>query len=88
MWLVYNFLVLKLLFRAFFCGMQEELVSFANLSFSIFWSSVMIDDTSLPRSVSGKLGGPSQRRLSSSTTTAALQAVGLLLLFSHLQLST
>ncbi|XP_044477036.1 uncharacterized protein LOC123204445 isoform X2 [Mangifera indica] len=53
----------------------EELVSFANLSFSIFWSSVMIDDTSLPRSVSGKLGGPSQRRLSSSTTTAALQAI-------------
>ncbi|KAJ0104679.1 hypothetical protein Patl1_18356 [Pistacia atlantica] len=53
----------------------EELVSFANLSCSIFWSSVMIDDTSLPRSVRGKLGGPSQRRLSSSTTTAVLQAI-------------
>ncbi|KAJ0047909.1 hypothetical protein Pint_15756 [Pistacia integerrima] len=66
----------------------EELVSFANLSCSIFWSSVMIDDTSLPRSVRGKLGGPSQRRLSSSTTTAVLQAVGLLLLLSHLKLST
>lgn len=33
-------------------------------------------DTTLPSSLRGKLGGPSQRRLSSSTTTAVLEAVG------------
>lgn len=32
-------------------------------------------EDSLPSSVKGKLGGPSQRRLSSSTTTVVLQAV-------------
>lgn len=56
-------------------GMQEELVSFANLSCSIFLSSSEIDDKVLPSSVRGKLGGPSQRRLSNSLTTAVLQAV-------------
>ncbi|KAK6251036.1 hypothetical protein SCA6_005041 [Theobroma cacao] len=53
----------------------EELVSFANLSCSIFLSSSEIDDKVLPSSVRGKLGGPSQRRLSNSLTTAVLQAI-------------
>lgn len=44
------------------------------MSSSIFWSS-MTEETTLPGSVRGKLGGRSQRRLSTSTTTAILQAV-------------
>ncbi|XP_039022591.1 uncharacterized protein LOC120155085 isoform X1 [Hibiscus syriacus] len=52
----------------------EELVSFANLSCSIFFSGSDIEDKVLPGSVRGKLGGPSQRRLSISLTTAVLQA--------------
>lgn len=51
------------------------LVSFAQLSCSIFWSRKVMEDTDLPYSVRGKLGGPSQRRLSLSTTTVILQAV-------------
>lgn len=58
-------------------GLQKELVSLANLSCSIFShaNTTKMADASLPGSVKGKLGGPSQRRLSSSTTTAVLQAV-------------
>ncbi|XP_021892840.1 uncharacterized protein LOC110810851 isoform X1 [Carica papaya] len=52
----------------------EELVSFANLSSSIFHLTLAVEDTTLPNSIRGKLGGPSQRRLSTSTTTAVLQA--------------
>ncbi|PPR83318.1 hypothetical protein GOBAR_AA37391 [Gossypium barbadense] len=52
----------------------EELVSFCNLSCSIFSSGSDIEDKVLPSSVRGKLGGPSQRRLSISLTTAVLQA--------------
>lgn len=52
------------------------MVQFANQSCSIFWSGIVVDDTALPGSVKGKLGGPSQRRLSISTTTVVLQAVG------------
>ncbi|XVF51863.1 hypothetical protein PTKIN_Ptkin04bG0218100 [Pterospermum kingtungense] len=52
----------------------EELVSFANLSCSIFSSASDMEDKVLPSSVKGKLGGPSQRRLSKSLTTAVLQA--------------
>ncbi|KAG7955620.1 hypothetical protein I3843_11G082000 [Carya illinoinensis] len=62
-------------FAEIFLLILEELVSFANLSCSIYSSSTAIDDIDLPSSVRGKLGGPSQRRLSSSTTTAVLQAV-------------
>ncbi|KAK9275857.1 hypothetical protein L1049_023130 [Liquidambar formosana] len=58
-----------------FLFILEELVSFANLSCSIFWSSTVTEDTILPCSIRGRLGGPSQRRLSSSTTTAVLQAI-------------
>ena len=66
---------MALLYKKFFFGMQEELVSFSYLSCSIFRSSIVMEETNLPSSVKGKLGGPSQRRLSSSTTTAVLQAV-------------
>ncbi|MBA0744267.1 hypothetical protein Gogos_006902 [Gossypium gossypioides] len=52
----------------------DELVSFCNLSCSIFSSGSDIEDKVLPSSVRGKLGGPSQRRLSISLTTAVLQA--------------
>ncbi|XVE57547.1 hypothetical protein DITRI_Ditri04bG0099200 [Diplodiscus trichospermus] len=52
----------------------EGLVSFANSSCSIFSSSSDMEYKVLPRSVRGKLGGPSQRRLSNSLTTAVLQA--------------
>ncbi|XP_040986583.1 uncharacterized protein LOC121234635 isoform X3 [Juglans microcarpa x Juglans regia] len=62
-------------FTEIFLLILEELVSFANLSCSIYSSSTVIDDMDLPSSVRGKLGGPSQRRLSSSTTAAVLQAV-------------
>ncbi|KAJ6961038.1 hypothetical protein NC652_000044 [Populus alba x Populus x berolinensis] len=57
-----------------FLFILEELVSFADLSSSIFWSSIT-KETTLPGSVRGKLGGRSQRRLSTSTTTAILQAI-------------
>ncbi|KAF8379188.1 hypothetical protein HHK36_028617 [Tetracentron sinense] len=56
-------------------GMQEELVSFAKSACSIFWSSNVMENALLPCSVRGKLGGPSQRRLDSSTTTTVLQAI-------------
>uniref|UniRef100_A0A2P2MML6 Uncharacterized protein LOC105632355 isoform X3 n=1 Tax=Rhizophora mucronata TaxID=61149 RepID=A0A2P2MML6_RHIMU len=52
----------------------DNLVSLANISSAVFWSGVG-KETTLPISVRGKLGGPSQRRLSSLTTTAVLQAI-------------
>ncbi|XP_038906254.1 uncharacterized protein LOC120092116 isoform X2 [Benincasa hispida] len=55
--------------------LQVELVSFATVSCSIFWSNVKSDETVLPGSVKGKLGGPSQRRLPSSVATLVLLAV-------------
>lgn len=43
-------------------------------------------DSQLPGSVKGKLGGPSQRRLSTTLTTLVLQAVySLYVLFISLQ---
>ncbi|KAM7494028.1 hypothetical protein LguiB_028637 [Lonicera macranthoides] len=62
-------------FDKLFALILEELVSFARLSSSVFWSNMAVEDTNLPGSIRGKLGGPSQRRLSSSTTTAILQAI-------------
>ncbi|CAL0331179.1 unnamed protein product [Lupinus luteus] len=53
----------------------DDLVQFANQSCSIFWSDVIAENTALPGAVKGKLGGPSQRRLSISATTAVLQAI-------------
>ncbi|GFP96490.1 hypothetical protein PHJA_001793100 [Phtheirospermum japonicum] len=53
----------------------EELVSFTKLSCSVFWSGVVTEDMALPGSIKGKLGGPSQRRLSSSLCTSVLEAI-------------
>ncbi|KAL0372987.1 UNVERIFIED_CONTAM: hypothetical protein Scaly_0980300 [Sesamum calycinum] len=53
----------------------EELVTFTKLSCSIFWSGVVTEDMSLPGSIRGKLGGPSQRRLPSSLCTSVLEAI-------------
>ncbi|KAL3619436.1 hypothetical protein CASFOL_037006 [Castilleja foliolosa] len=53
----------------------EELVSFTKLSCSVFWSGLVTEDMSLPGSIRGKLGGPSQRRLSSSLCTSVLEAI-------------
>lgn len=58
-----------------FLPILEELVSFAKLVSPVFWSTTMVKDTHLPCSVTGKLGGPSQRRLGSLTTSAVLQAI-------------
>lgn len=67
-------------------GYQVELVSFATMSCSIFWSNVKLDEAILPGSVKGKLGGPSQRRLPSSIATLVLLAVRSSMLFSSLTL--
>ncbi|KAL5551309.1 hypothetical protein UlMin_001485 [Ulmus minor] len=72
-------------FTNVFCSIMEELVSFANLSCSIFSSSIKVEDC-LPGSVKGKLGGPSQRRLSSLTTTAVLQAITSVTTIAHISL--
>ncbi|KAK4423009.1 putative methyltransferase TARBP1 [Sesamum alatum] len=53
----------------------EELVAFTKLSCSIFGSGVVTEDVSLPGSIRGKLGGPSQRRLPSSLCTSVLEAI-------------
>ncbi|GLT91144.1 hypothetical protein SLE2022_090460 [Rubroshorea leprosula] len=63
------------LFADHFLFILDEMVSFANLSCSIFWSNSAMENTVLPSSVRGRLGGPSQRRLSNSMTTAVLQTV-------------
>jgi len=55
--------------------MQPDLVQFSKQSCSVFWSGVVTEDTALPGAVKGKLGGPSQRRLSVSATSVVLQAV-------------
>ncbi|XP_027337446.1 uncharacterized protein LOC113851166 [Abrus precatorius] len=58
-----------------FLYLMDELVQFASQSCSVFWSGVATEDTALPGAIKGKLGGPSQRRLSISATTAVLKAV-------------
>ncbi|KAK7262184.1 hypothetical protein RJT34_29746 [Clitoria ternatea] len=58
-----------------FLYLLDDLVQFANQSCSVFWSGVVEEDTALPGAVKGKLGGPSQRRLSISATAAVLQAM-------------
>lgn len=80
--IVYNLLLRELYIDVLFC-MQEELLSFCNLSCSVFSSGSDIEDKVLPSSVRGKLGGPSQRRLSISLTTCVLQAVRPIILFIH-----
>ncbi|WOG87063.1 hypothetical protein DCAR_0206283 [Daucus carota subsp. sativus] len=56
-------------------GTLENLISFAQSSCSILWSRVAKDDTDMPSSIKGRLGGRTQRRLSVSTTTVILQAI-------------
>ncbi|KAK1306093.1 hypothetical protein QJS10_CPA10g01026 [Acorus calamus] len=57
-----------------FTSILVEVVSFAKTVCSIFWLRPIVSDV-LPPSVRGKLGGPSQRRLASFTTTSVLQAI-------------
>ncbi|CAH2078761.1 unnamed protein product [Thlaspi arvense] len=64
-------------FAAVLLSILKELISFADSSCSIFWSHTTVKNGALSGSVTGKLGGPSQRRLSVATTTAALEAVTL-----------
>ncbi|CAI9095603.1 OLC1v1031591C1 [Oldenlandia corymbosa var. corymbosa] len=53
----------------------EELLSFAESATSIFWSSQVEPECNLPSQVTGKLGGPSRRRLSSNVTTSILKSI-------------
>lgn len=56
-------------------SIMGELISYARSSFTIFWSADFSWDGPLPGSVTGKLGGPSQRRLPSSATSSVLRAI-------------
>ncbi|KAL9326764.1 hypothetical protein ACSQ67_007409 [Phaseolus vulgaris] len=58
-----------------FIYLLPDLVQFSKQSCSVFWSGVVTEDTALPGAVKGKLGGPSQRRLSVSATSVVLQAI-------------
>ncbi|KAL8152196.1 hypothetical protein V2J09_009956 [Rumex salicifolius] len=62
-------------FANIFFVILKDLTSFAASSCSIFWSDMVVGSMHLPGAVTGRLGGPSQRRLSSSITTAVLQAI-------------
>ncbi|KAL2548019.1 tRNA/rRNA methyltransferase (SpoU) family protein [Forsythia ovata] len=62
-------------FTKLLISLLAELVLYAKSSCSIFWSTVVAEDGILPGSITGRLGGPSQRRLSSSVGTSVLQAV-------------
>ncbi|XP_020081314.1 uncharacterized protein LOC109704964 isoform X3 [Ananas comosus] len=54
---------------------MEELVVFAKSVCPLLLSVDVTEETDLPCSVKGKLGGPSQRRLASFMTSSVLQAV-------------
>lgn len=56
-------------------SIADNLVSFAKISSSIWWSSTVEGENILPNAVKGRLGGPSQRRLSSFATTQVLEAI-------------
>ncbi|KAL1200621.1 hypothetical protein V5N11_019810 [Cardamine amara subsp. amara] len=73
--IVGNASVIKKKFAVVLLSILKELISFADSSCSVFWSHNTVDNGALPGSVIGKLGGPSQRRLSVPTTTAVLEAV-------------
>ncbi|CAN4078084.1 unnamed protein product [Withania somnifera] len=62
-------------FSKVFFSILDALVSYAGKSCSIFWSKHMEEGGDFSGSVRGRLGGPSQRRLSSSLTSSVLQAV-------------
>nr|XP_043612363.1 uncharacterized protein LOC122584195 isoform X2 [Erigeron canadensis] len=61
-------------FTKLFTSTLEGLLPYTNNSCSVFWSEDF-GETTLPSSVKGRLGGLSQRRLSSSNTTAVIQAI-------------
>ncbi|XP_024005166.1 uncharacterized protein LOC18030139 [Eutrema salsugineum] len=67
--------VLNEKFAVVLLSILKELISFADSSCSIFWSHTTVENGALSGSIIGKLGGPSQRRLSVPTTTAVLEAV-------------
>lgn len=54
---------------------QDELVAYAKRAVVFFWEPTEGLLSALPGSVTGKLGGPSQRRLSETMTCHVLQAV-------------
>ncbi|KAK4338184.1 hypothetical protein RND71_042671 [Anisodus tanguticus] len=62
-------------FSKLFFSILDALVSYAGMSCSIFWSKHMEECGDFSGSIRGRLGGPSQRRLSSSLTSSVLQAV-------------
>lgn len=62
-------------FSKLFFSILDALVSYAGMSCSIFWSKHMEEGGDFSGSIRGRLGGPSQRRLSSSLTSSVLQAV-------------
>ncbi|WVZ55050.1 hypothetical protein U9M48_005765 [Paspalum notatum var. saurae] len=69
----------------------ENMVDVGKMSCSVFWSR-NTENRDLPYSIKGKLGGPSQRRLTTSITSSVLQAVrprpdilGLLIVKAHAQ---
>ncbi|KAG2238964.1 hypothetical protein Bca52824_089824 [Brassica carinata] len=62
-------------FAAVLLSILKQLISFADSSCSIFWYHTTVENGVLSGSIVGKLGGPSQRRLSVPTTTAVLEAV-------------
>ncbi|XP_075102015.1 uncharacterized protein LOC107784157 isoform X3 [Nicotiana tabacum] len=62
-------------FSKLFFSILDALVSYAGTSCSIFWSKHMEECGDFSGSIRGRLGGPSQRRLSSSMTSSVLQAV-------------
>ncbi|XP_023635654.1 uncharacterized protein LOC17880577 isoform X1 [Capsella rubella] len=69
--------VIKKKFAVVLLSLLKELIPFADSSCLIFWSHTTVENGTLPGSVIGKLGGPSQRRLSGPSTTAVLEAVTL-----------
>ncbi|CAI9292192.1 unnamed protein product [Lactuca saligna] len=63
-------------FTKLFTFILKDLESYTLQSCLVFWSKEGEGgDTTLPSSIKGRLGGLSQRRLSSSNTTAVLQAI-------------
>ncbi|XP_010439980.1 PREDICTED: uncharacterized protein LOC104723330 isoform X2 [Camelina sativa] len=69
--------IIKKKFAVVLLSILKELIPFAESSCSIFWSHTTVENAVLSGSVIGKLGGPSQRRLSGPSTTAVLEAVTL-----------
>ncbi|XP_010518698.1 PREDICTED: uncharacterized protein LOC104798352 isoform X2 [Tarenaya hassleriana] len=74
-WIIARAPIIHEKFVVVYLSILEDLISYADSLCSIFSSHIAMENENLPGSVRGKLGGPSQRRLSISTTTAVLGAV-------------